>query len=509
MESASKTFKLGTRRSLLAWAQSSWVARQIEKLNPGISVELVGIDTQGDKILDKPLSQIEGKEFFTAELDHALLDGRVDFTVHSMKDLSLDRPSKIKLAAVPARELQHDIILFHESVVDRIKNGLPVRIGTSSPRRLTLIPSFLKKALPRFSAQKEPVLEFIQIRGNVNTRLSRVHEADGTERKLDGVVLAFAGLERLAIDEKASQELWKLLNHTKAMVLPVRECPTAPAQGALAIEGHLDRDDVLSALKKLHHAETLSGVHEERKILEEWGGGCHQKLGANFIANPYGGKLFIRGEKPNGENVTEIRNLGRVPYSMSEFTKVEAAELFNFEKRTLTAEDQKTYQESEVCFIAHSRALEFLSLENSQLLRSKRVWVSGMKSWHKLAQQGIWVEGSVEYQGYDRFKAFREKALLRMKLKTAFLTHAESSISDDETALIATYSHRFKEIPQKILNATHLYWSSGLPFSTVWSMLGSSEKQAEFAKKVHASGAGKTAAALRSCGIEPVVIDAD
>jgi hydroxymethylbilane synthase len=504
-----RTYKLGTRRSLLAWAQSSWVARQIEKLNPGLTVELVGIDTQGDKILDKPLSQIEGKEFFTAELDHALLDGRVDFTVHSMKDLSLDRPGKIKLAAVPARELQHDVILFHESTMDRLREGKTIRIGTSSPRRLTLIPSFLKKALPRFSPEQEPTLEFVQIRGNVNTRLSRIHEAEGSERKLDGVVLAFAGLERLALDAKASVELWKLMEHAKIMVLPIRECPTAPAQGALAIEGHLDRDDVLAALKKLHHQDTQNAVQEERNILQEWGGGCHQKLGANFISNPYGGKLYIRGEKPNGENVQEIRNIGRMPYSMKEFTKVEAGDVFNFHTKTLTTTEQSAFQNAEVCFVAHSRALEHLGHEETKQLHQKRVWVSGMKSWHKLAAQGIWVEGSVEYKGYDHFQIFRNKALLRMKLNTAFLTHAESAINDSDTILIATYTHEFKQIPQQILDATHLYWSSGLPFSTVWSMLGSPEKQAEFAKKVHASGAGKTAAALRACGIEPVVLDAE
>src|SRR4051812_47330826 len=97
--------KLGTRRSLLAWAQSSWVARELEKLHPGkIKVELVGIETRGDKILDIPLSQVDGKEFFVAELDHALRSREVDFTVHSLKDLSLDRPKEFTLGCIPRRE---------------------------------------------------------------------------------------------------------------------------------------------------------------------------------------------------------------------------------------------------------------------------------------------------------------------------------------------------------------------------------------------------------------------
>ena len=296
-----KTYKLGTRKSLLAIAQSSWVAREVERLNPGVRVELVGIETKGDVILDKPLSQIEGKEFFTAELDHALLKREVDFTVHSMKDLALERPSPLVLAAVPKRELQHDVILFHESVIERLKQNLPIRIGTSSPRRLTLIPGFLKLALPRFSPGTEPKIQFVEIRGNVNTRLSRVHEQEGSERKLDGVVLAFAGLERLTLDDAGSKELRRLLENTRKMVLPLKPCPSAPAQGALAIESRSDTADVLQILKPLHHEATLQGVKAEREILQEWGGGCHQKLGASALAS---GVLSSKGRNPQESGST-------------------------------------------------------------------------------------------------------------------------------------------------------------------------------------------------------------
>src|SRR5664279_471202 len=95
--------RLGTRRSALARAQSGQIAARLEQLHPGLKVDLVGIDTRGDRILDKPLSQVEGKEFFTAEIDTALLHGEVDLTVHSYKDLSLERPEPLLLAAVPER----------------------------------------------------------------------------------------------------------------------------------------------------------------------------------------------------------------------------------------------------------------------------------------------------------------------------------------------------------------------------------------------------------------------
>ncbi len=126
-----KNLKLGTRRSMLAKAQSHWVARELERLNPGVKIELVGIETQGDRIVDIPLSKIEGKEFFVAELDQALASGEVDLTVHSMKDLSLERPREIRLGAVPKRENPRDILIWNPEILSK----KTLRIGTSAPRR--------------------------------------------------------------------------------------------------------------------------------------------------------------------------------------------------------------------------------------------------------------------------------------------------------------------------------------------------------------------------------------
>ena len=136
---APRALKLGTRRSALARAQSAAVARQLERLHPGLTVELVGIETRGDRILDAPLSTVEGKEFFTDELDAALLAGQVDFTVHSYKDLSLERSSRLLLAAVPRRELPHDIAVFAADVPGRLAAGQELLIGSSSPRRASFV----------------------------------------------------------------------------------------------------------------------------------------------------------------------------------------------------------------------------------------------------------------------------------------------------------------------------------------------------------------------------------
>src|ERR1700689_291253 len=137
---APRALKLGTRRSALARAQSAAIARQLEQLHAGLKVELIGIETRGDRIQDRPLSSVDGKEFFTAEIDQALLDGAVDFTVHSYKDLSLERTARLRLAAVPAREQPNDIVIFARDVPERLAAGFQLTLGTSSPRRMCFVP---------------------------------------------------------------------------------------------------------------------------------------------------------------------------------------------------------------------------------------------------------------------------------------------------------------------------------------------------------------------------------
>src|SRR5580658_1352445 len=149
---ASRVLKLGTRRSALARAQSAAVARQLQQQHPGLTVELVGIETQGDRILDKPLSTVDGKEFFTAEIDAALLAGHVDLTVHSYKDLSLVRSDRLLLGAVPRREPPYDMALFAPDVLLRLAAGEELRIGSSSPRRASFVPDILRRVLPTLSS---------------------------------------------------------------------------------------------------------------------------------------------------------------------------------------------------------------------------------------------------------------------------------------------------------------------------------------------------------------------
>lgn len=501
MSPHSKTLKLGTRRSLLAWAQSGWVASEIERLNPGTRVELVGIDTRGDQIQDVPLQSIPGKDFFVAELDEQLRSGRVDLTVHSLKDLSLERPREFVSAAIPRRENPRDVAIFGPRAIDRLRQGEKIRIGTSSPRRLENVPGFLREALPRFS-EKAPELEFVEIRGNVNTRLGRVLEEVGSERFLDGVILAFAGIARLWADEKARIEAKELLERVRWMVLPLAENPTAPGQGALAIECRLADGETLQKIAKLHDPETAAHVHRERETLAKWGGGCHQRFGAtSFSARELGSLLRIKGRAPDGAAIDELK--WNVPgLRPSGFVAWNGAEWAG--RRALSRPVELPDLSARAVFAAHSRALPGTFALN---VESSRVWCSGTKSWFKLARQGVWVEGCAENLGFEWLaRTLAEPVLSLPPLEEwTVLTHEAGAPGWKGKVGNAIGTYRMEERPtemtpelqEEIRSSTHFWWSSGTQFDALQEYL---PRDAH-----HACGPGKTLEHLRSHRLSPSV----
>ena len=485
--------RLGTRRSLLARAQSLQVARAIESLNPGVQVELVGIETQGDRIQDIPLQKVEGKDFFVAELDRALCDSQVDLTVHSFKDLSLERDSRIVCAAIPERVDPRDVILFSPSAQDRLISGEPIRVGTSSPRRLENIPPFLERVLPRFGI--DPNVLMVEIRGNVNTRISRLHEPEDSPKKLDGVVLALAGLDRLNQDQEGKAELRKLLTKLRWMVLPLKECPTAAAQGALSIECRSDDRVTFEIIRKLHCSTTESHVMRERQLLSAFGGGCHQKFGSTCIHHPELGELFfVRGENPEGNKLDELHwhAPAKPPTEISwDGTQYPAS------SEPIT---DGQFPSVSATFVAHNKAVHGPWLK---ALAQARVWASGTASWEKLAEQGLWVEGSAEGLGFDFIKDVLNLTVLNLPPLNQWtaLTH-EGAVGGwvDLKAVGTYYSHAptMDEEGLKMLRSARLiFWASGSQYDRLGSESSPEAK--------HACGPGKTAQHLRDKGIEPLI----
>ena len=238
--------KIGTRGSQLARWQAEWVRASLAER--GVTTELVVIKTRGDAEVDRPLHELEGKGFFTKEIEDALLERRIDVAVHSLKDLPTALPPGLMLGVIPARHDPREALVRGTSI-----SGLPAgtRVGTSSLRRISQI-RFLR-----------PDLEVVPLRGNVPTRVRKAESRDG----LDAALLALAGLERLDLGGKASP------------VDPLDVMP-APGQGALGIEVRSDDRETRNALQPLHDAASAAAVTAERALLAELGGGCQAPVAA-------------------------------------------------------------------------------------------------------------------------------------------------------------------------------------------------------------------------------------
>ena len=238
--------KLGTRGSQLARWQAEWVR---DRLAPhGVRAEIVVIKTRGDAEVDRPLHELDGKGFFTKEIEDALLDGRIDVAVHSLKDLPTALPAGLVLGAIPERHDPREALVNGKSLSDLAAG---TRVGTSSLRRVAQV-RFLR-----------PDLEVVPLRGNVPTRVRKVESHDG----LDAALLALAGLERLGLGDKAS------------IIDPLDVMP-APGQGALGIEIRGDDRGTRKALESLHDAASAVAVTAERTLLAALGGGCQAPVAA-------------------------------------------------------------------------------------------------------------------------------------------------------------------------------------------------------------------------------------
>ncbi len=266
--------KLGSRGSRLALTQSRTVAAAVEAQGAA-RVELEVFTTTGDAVQDRPLPEIGGKGLFTQELDNALLEGRIQFAVHSLKDLPTDMDPRLCVTATAKRVDPRDVIVGpagSRTTLAGLADG--AILGTSSLRRAALALAF------------RPELEVRDIRGNVDTRIAKVDAGD-----YDAVILAGAGLVRLGLEERIGE--WM----ERTSWLP------APAQGALGIVTRTDDEETRALLEPLRHPETEMAVTAERTLLAALGGGCHVPVGALGLTYADGLRLWAFVASPDGRQL--------------------------------------------------------------------------------------------------------------------------------------------------------------------------------------------------------------
>ncbi len=246
-----KTIKIGTRGSKLALWQANWVKSALNAGNTSIAVELVPIKTRGDKILDVPLAKVGGKGLFVKEIEDALLDGRIDLAVHSMKDMPSEIPDGLCVGAIPEREIPQDVLISKKGLL--LHDLMPgARIGTSSLRRSSQL------------LHARPDLVILPLRGNLDTRLKKLE----TEN-LDAIILAAAGVKRLGLENRITEYL------DENVMLP------AVGQGALCIEIRQNDSEIEPIIAALNHQETWTVVMGERAFLNRLEGGCQVPIAAH------------------------------------------------------------------------------------------------------------------------------------------------------------------------------------------------------------------------------------
>lgn len=271
---------IATRESRLALWQAEHVKARLEALYPDCRVDLLGMTTRGDQILDRPLAKVGGKGLFVKELENALLDGRADIAVHSMKDVPMTLAPEFRLASISTREAPFDA--FVSNRYDKLDDMPPgAVVGTSSLRRESQLHI------------RYPYLSVTSLRGNLDTRLRKLDEG-----QYDAIILAAAGLRRLGLGERIRA------------VLPPEVSLPAAGQGALGIECLAGRDDLVSWLEPLNDAETAGCVTAERALSRALAGSCEVPLGA--YGECHDGRIRLRGfvALPDGSRRVEAEREG-------------------------------------------------------------------------------------------------------------------------------------------------------------------------------------------------------
>ena len=290
-----KSITIGARGSKLALWQAHWIESQINGF--GVETSIQVIKTTGDKITDTALAKVGAesglKGVFTKEIEEALLDGRIDVAVHSLKDLPTEIDARLAVAVVPKRADPRDALVGRR--LDEIPQG--AKVGTSSPRRAAQL------------RHRRPDIEVLDIRGNVDTRLRKLDEG-----QYDAILLASAGLHRLGWEDRIAE------------ILDPEVMVPAVGQGALGIETRSDDEVLRGLLAPLHDEETAAAVGAERALLGALGGGCQVPLGAYAVVNGSVLELAAVVVSPDGGRAVRARKSGD-PHHAEEVGRTTAAQL--------------------------------------------------------------------------------------------------------------------------------------------------------------------------------------
>jgi hydroxymethylbilane synthase len=490
-----RPLRIGTRASPLALAQARLVAATLA--THGDAAELVTLTTRGDVDLATPLPDAD-PDFFSAELDAALLSGEVDACVHSLKDLPPERPAGIAQAAMHRRADPRDVVVFAPGIEARLREGAPLRIGCCSVRRRINVADFLPAALPAMGPP--PQLDFGDLRGAVDRRLATLHRPAGDAARFDAVVLALAGLERLWNDAGTHDMAARLLAGTRLMVLPLTRCPAAAGQGILVVECRSRDIATRQRLVALHAADAAAAWELEREALAAVDADGAPGVGATAVRHGTLGLVcHVRGQH-RGSTVDHLRwQAPPRPAAARAFDGIGWQRLCT--RRPVPS--GFTAGARPAIFVAYWHAAEYMVLPTDA-----RVWTSGPASWRQLAARGCWVEGCADQLGFaDLVPTLATPVLQLPPLADWTAITYTSAVDGWRDSGIGRVLASYELVPPAdgpaldglraaAAQATHFYWSSIEQYRALADVLPPTAH--------HACGAGKTLASLRAAGVDAV-----
>ncbi len=492
-----KIYRIGTRKSLLAQAQAKMVQDALKRCC-NLDSELVLIDTTGDLNTKDPLWQTDGKNFFTKELDHFLINKEVDLCVHSYKDVSVDRPDGFIIKSFLQRDYPHDILLINKIAKENLLNSKQktLKIGTSSPRRIHQVKTHLSTFLP---SKTKCLFEITSLRGNVQTRIKKL-----ISKEYDAIILALAGLNRLSVYDEFTSQFKNLPDEIDFMVLPKSIFTPAPGQGVIAIECLQNANPMLlNALDLINDKTTRDSATIEKEFFKQYGGGCHLPMGIHHIVQNNLSILFKSGTHKNKDILDATISNTNPSFVDSNivFTSLskDKTGLYqnDFTSLKLLDDDLHEYIAEDLgripatlsnTYLTSSQAIPYLL----KLSKGGLLWTAGIKTFKEVAAHGFWCHGCADSLSEIEIINLTNAPFIKF-LTTNYkdfpnITLTTKNAKSKFGTVICSYTKKTKDSTntKNLADANYFFWSSFSQYQNYINALP------HIKNKFHACGVGKT-----------------
>ncbi len=466
-----------SRKSDLAIIQAREFSDYLQSKHPFVEIEFLTRSTSGDKDLNTPLSEMPTEGVFTNDLRDELINNKCDLIVHSWKDLPIEVGEKTKIAATLKRADKRDILFLKKN---KKMDSKKITILCSSPRRQYNLENFIENYLP----QKFDEVYFKNIRGNISTRFKKFLEDPNS----DGFIVAKAAIDRLLLNNysefnELKTTLKEYINECLWSVLPLSINPCSPGQGALAIETRINDNKLNEILNDINFSKDYSNVVQERNILKNYGGGCHQKIGVSYISHKLGLVVSKRGEDENGNHFEswDFIDPKDISFSSNKTDEIYPENLKNykiFSRRQLNENvDGINNLQNKCIYVSRISSIP----DMSKIQSNNVIWTSGLRTWKNLSERGIWVNGTSDGLGEDFDKDINSLT----NNPWVKLTHSQSPESSIKNK-IETYQLEFIDFEIDIEKKKYFYWMSSSAFKACI------DKYPKIIEKYHFCGPGNT-----------------